>query len=295
MKGLNISEFPCRSWRSWTLNRSHSVAMSRTLAGYEALLAPGTSTTRTVPCPNPSLSAPIGAGQAQSPQAWSDEFVDCSGRIGASCSCRQVWTRSDGDTSAVSRFGNNAIQAGTTPRRATKRPMRASLLPVLRLRQRTVISRVLSTWKNTDITGAAAQDYSPVRSDKPSATCGQGTKLPTVVSCSVVIVCECAVVRSVELPTVPGGILDVSVGHIGAIRHRQVAECSARRLQRPCRARPADRPWSRRTGVPEASATGRDRNPPMLTRLLTGRATTPRDERVQDGTTLWHPPSVKAC
>jgi hypothetical protein len=34
--------------------------------------------------------------------------------------------------------------------------------------------------------------------------------------------------------------------------------------------------------------------PPMLTRLLTGRATTPRDERVQDGTTLWRPPSVKA-
>ena len=39
-------------------------------------------------------------------------------------------------------------------------------------------------------------------------------------------------------------------------------------------------PWSRRTGAPKASATGRDR-PPMLTRLLTGRAATPRDERVQ--------------
>jgi hypothetical protein len=34
--------------------------------------------------------------------------------------------------------------------------------------------------------------------------------------------------------------------------------------------------------------------PPMLTRLLTGRATTPRDERIQDGTTLRRPPSVKA-
>jgi hypothetical protein len=35
-------------------------------------------------------------------------------------------------------------------------------------------------------------------------------------------------------------------------------------------------------------------NPLMLTRLLTGRAATPRDERVQDGTTLWRPPSAKA-
>jgi hypothetical protein len=52
-------------------------------------------------------------------------------------------------------------------------------------------------------------------------------------------------------------------------------------------------PWPRRTGAPQASATRRDRNP-MLTRLLTGRATTPRDERVQDGTTLRHPPSSTA-
>jgi hypothetical protein len=35
-------------------------------------------------------------------------------------------------------------------------------------------------------------------------------------------------------------------------------------------------------------------NPLMLTELLTGRAATPGDERVQDGTTLWRPPSVKA-
>jgi hypothetical protein len=28
--------------------------------------------------------------------------------------------------------------------------------------------------------------------------------------------------------------------------------------------------------------------------VLTGRATTPRDEQVQDGTTLWRPPSVEA-
>jgi hypothetical protein len=52
-------------------------------------------------------------------------------------------------------------------------------------------------------------------------------------------------------------------------------------------------PWPQRTGAPQASATRRDRNP-MLTRLLTGRATTPRDERVQDGTTLRHPPSSTA-
>src|SRR5512133_2817530 len=38
-------------------------------------------------------------------------------------------------------------------------------------------------------------------------------------------------------------------------------------------------PWSRRTGAPQASATGRDRTPPMLTRLLTGPVATPRDER----------------
>jgi hypothetical protein len=52
-------------------------------------------------------------------------------------------------------------------------------------------------------------------------------------------------------------------------------------------------PWSRRTGAPEASATRRDRNP-MLTGLLTACATTPRDERVQDGTALRRPPSLKA-
>jgi hypothetical protein len=52
-------------------------------------------------------------------------------------------------------------------------------------------------------------------------------------------------------------------------------------------------PWSRRTGAPEASATGRNRNR-MLTRLLTGRATTPRDERAQDGTTLRRLPSLEA-
>ena len=49
---------------------------------------------------------------------------------------------------------------------------------------------------------------------------------------------------------------------------------------------------------PDPSAGGaRDQTgpePPMLTRLLTGRATTPRDDRVQDGTTRWCPPSVKA-
>jgi hypothetical protein len=41
-----------------------------------------------------------------------------------------------------------------------------------------------------------------------------------------------------------------------------------------------------------ASATGRDRNP-LLTRLLTGRATIPWDEPVQDGTALRRPPSLK--
>jgi hypothetical protein len=47
----------------------------------------------------------------------------------------------------------------------------------------------------------------------------------------------------------------------------------------------------------DRSATGvRDQGPepPMLTRLLTGRAATPRGERVQDGTTLRRPPSLKA-
>jgi hypothetical protein len=33
---------------------------------------------------------------------------------------------------------------------------------------------------------------------------------------------------------------------------------------------------------------------PMLTKLLTGQAATPRDERVQDGTTLRHLSSSKA-
>jgi hypothetical protein len=32
----------------------------------------------------------------------------------------------------------------------------------------------------------------------------------------------------------------------------------------------------------------------MLTRLLTGRAATPRDEPIQAGTTLAHPPCLKA-
>jgi hypothetical protein len=51
-------------------------------------------------------------------------------------------------------------------------------------------------------------------------------------------------------------------------------------------------PWSRRTGAPEASATGRDRTP-MLTRLLTGRVATPRDERMQDGTAQRHLSSLE--
>ena len=52
---------------------------------------------------------------------------------------------------------------------------------------------------------------------------------------------------------------------------------------RPCRARPADRSLV----AEDRSAAGvRDRTgpgTPLLTRLLTGRATTPRDERVRDG------------
>ena len=52
-------------------------------------------------------------------------------------------------------------------------------------------------------------------------------------------------------------------------------------------------PWSRRTGAPEASATGRDQTP-MLTRLLTGRAATHRDEPIRGGTTLGHPPCLKS-
>jgi hypothetical protein len=51
-------------------------------------------------------------------------------------------------------------------------------------------------------------------------------------------------------------------------------------------------PWSRRTGAPEASATGRDRTP-MLKRLLTGRVATRRDERIQDGTARRHLSSLK--
>jgi hypothetical protein len=51
-------------------------------------------------------------------------------------------------------------------------------------------------------------------------------------------------------------------------------------------------PWSRRTGAPQASATGRD-GPPMLTRLLTARAATRRDMATQGGTTRGHPPRSK--
>jgi hypothetical protein len=36
-------------------------------------------------------------------------------------------------------------------------------------------------------------------------------------------------------------------------------------------------PWSRRTGAPEASATGRDRNPDHAHSLLTGPSGTGRD------------------
>jgi hypothetical protein len=60
---------------------------------------------------------------------------------------------------------------------------------------------------------------------------------------------------------------------------------------RPCRARPADRSLV----AEDRSAEGvRDRTgpTPMLTRLLTGRAATPRDERVQDGTMLRRSPSL---
>jgi len=63
---------------------------------------------------------------------------------------------------------------------------------------------------------------------------------------------------------------------------------------RPCRARPADRSLvaEDRSAAGVRHQTGPE--PPMLTRLLTGRATTPRDERVQNGTTLRRPPSLKA-
>ena len=52
-------------------------------------------------------------------------------------------------------------------------------------------------------------------------------------------------------------------------------------------------PWSRRTGAPMAFATGRDRNPDAH-EIAHGRAATPRDGRVQDGTTPRHPPSSTA-
>jgi hypothetical protein len=81
---------------------------------------------------------------------------------------------------------------------------------------------------------------------------------------------------------------------LGTIGRSQVAGCPTRRLHRPCRARPADRSLV----AEDRSAAGvRDHTgpePPMLTRLLTGRATTPRDERVQDGTRLLRPASSTA-
>jgi hypothetical protein len=63
---------------------------------------------------------------------------------------------------------------------------------------------------------------------------------------------------------------------------------------RPCRARPADRSLVAEDRSAEGVRDQTGPEPPMLTRLLTGRATTPRDERVQDGTTLRRPPSLKA-
>ena len=72
------------------------------------------------------------------------------------------------------------------------------------------------------------------------------------------------------------------------------ADLIARCLHRPYRARPAGRSLV----AEDRSAAGvRDQTgpePPMLTRLLTGRAATPRDERIQGGTTLRRPPSSKA-
>jgi hypothetical protein len=64
--------------------------------------------------------------------------------------------------------------------------------------------------------------------------------------------------------------------------------------ERPCRVQPADPVL-----VAEDRSAGGSREqtgpePPMLTRLLTGRITTPWDERVQDGMTWRHPPSLKA-
>src|SRR5215216_2194134 len=87
----------------------------------------------------------------------------------------------------------------------------------------------------------------------------------------------------------PMAFLDLGVGDGWDHRSQQVAGCSPRRLYRPCRARPADRSLV----AEDRSAGGvRDRtgpDPAVLTRLLTGRAATPRDERVQDGTTLRQP------
>jgi hypothetical protein len=63
-------------------------------------------------------------------------------------------------------------------------------------------------------------------------------------------------------------------------------------FDRPCRAPPADRSLV----AEDRSASGvRDQTGlecPMLTRLLTGRAATPRDARVQDETTLRRSPSL---
>ena len=50
-------------------------------------------------------------------------------------------------------------------------------------------------------------------------------------------------------------------------------------------------PRSRRTGAPEASATGRDRNPRCSRDCSRDAPRHPGDERVQDGTTLRHPPA----
>jgi hypothetical protein len=52
-------------------------------------------------------------------------------------------------------------------------------------------------------------------------------------------------------------------------------------------------PWPRRTGAPEASATGRDRNPDAH-EIAHGTRRNTRDERVQDGMMLRRPPSSMA-
>jgi hypothetical protein len=67
-----------------------------------------------------------------------------------------------------------------------------------------------------------------------------------------------------------------------------------RGLHRPCRARPADRSLVAEDRSAEGVCDQTGPEPPMLTRLLTGRAATPRDERVQHGTMLRRPPSVAA-